>query len=338
MKFANENVFYLFFILIPVFIYFFYKIIIIIKNYKNFFDEKIRNKFFIQISESQILIKYFLLFLSFIFFTIALARPLGEPIKTEIEFKGIDIMILLDVSSSMAAIDIQPNRMEAVKKGLKNFLNLLYGDRVGIITFAGVDFIQCPLTTDYDAVDLILDGVYPGMLAKDGTYMGNAIRSAVERLIIDAGKSKILILITDGENTGGISPIDAAKFAKEKDIRIYAIGVGTKEGGKIPQGQDFWGRTYFKTYQGEVVISRLDDTELKKITEITNGKYFRLTNAGVFNSIVNDIKNMEENKIKEKKTVKYKEDYQRYLLFGLLFFLFSHIIPGRKVILFKNKP
>ncbi len=332
MKFANEDILKLFFIIMPLFVYFFYKIIIILKNYKKFFDEKIRKKFLIQISSEQIIIKYLLLFLSFIFFTVALARPLGEPVKSEIEFKGIDVMILLDVSLSMAAIDIQPNRMEVVKNGLKKFLNLLYGDRVGIITFSGIDFIQCPLTTDYDAVDMIIDGIYPGMLAKDGTYIGTAIKSAVERLIVDAGKSKIIILITDGENTGGLSPIDAAKFAKEKYIKIYTIGVGTKEGGKIPEGQDFFGRVYYKTYQGQVVISRLDDTELKKIAEITGGKYFRLTNAGAFDFIVKDIKNMEENQIKEEKVIKYKENYEKYLFTGLFLFLLSQIIPARKFI------
>ncbi len=331
MKFANKDILKLFFIIIPVFIYFFYKIIIILKNYKNFFYKKIREKFLIQISNSQVIIKYLLLLLSFIFFTIALARPLGEPIKSEIEFKGIDVMILLDVSLSMAAIDIQPDRMEAIKNGLKKFLNLLYGDRVGIITFAGIDFIQCPLTTDYDAVDMIIDGLYPGMLAKDGTYLGNAIKSAIERLMVDAGKSKIMVLITDGENTGGLSPIDAVKFAKEKEIRVYTIGVGTKEGGKIPEGQDFFGRVYYKTYQGQVVISKLDDTELKKIAEITGAKYFRLTDAGAFNSIVKDIKNMEENKIKEKKTIKYKENYEKYLFAGLFLFLLSQIIPVKKL-------
>lgn len=332
MKFANEDILKLFFIIIPLFIYFFYKIIVIIKNYRKFLDEKIRRNFFIEISAGQVLIKYFLLFLAFVLFTVALARPLGEPVKTEIEFKGIDVMVLLDVSLSMAAIDIQPNRMEAIKKGLKNFLTLLYGDRVGIIVFSGIDFIQCPLTTDYDAVDMIIDGIYPGMLDKDGTYIGNAIKSAVERLTVDAGKSKVLILITDGENTGGISPFDAASFAKEKGIRIYTIGVGTKEGGKIPEGQDFFGRVYFKTYKGEIVISKLDDGELKKIAEITDGKYFRLTDANAFGSIVNDIKNMEENKIKEKKTVKYKENYHRYLLAGLLLFFLSYLIPARKII------
>jgi Ca-activated chloride channel family protein len=326
MRFGNEDVLKLFFILMPLFIYFFYKIYVILNNYKKFLDSKIQTKIFYKISLKSIILKYFSLFLAFFFFTLALARPLGEPIKTEMEFKGIDIMVLVDVSSSMAAIDIVPNRMEAIKKGLKEFLDLLTGDRIGIITFAGVDFVQCPLTIDYDAVDLIIDGIYPGMLFKDGTYLGNAIKSAIERLEIDAGKSKVLILITDGENTGGISPLDAAKIAKEKGIRIYTIGVGTKEGGKIPEGTDFFGRTYFKTYQGEVVISKLNDSELKQIASITDGKYYRLTDANLFKSIVNDIKNIEENKTKIKKTVKYKENYQKFLLWGLIFYLISAII------------
>lgn len=326
MRFGNGEILKLFFIIIPLFIYFFYKIYVILKNYKKFIDTKIQSKVFYTVSPKKIILKNILFFLSFVFFIIALARPLGEPIKTEMEFKGIDIMILIDVSSSMAAIDIAPNRMEAIKKGLKEFLDLLTGDRIGIITFAGVDFVQCPLTIDYDAVDLIIDGLYPGMLFKDGTYIGNAIKSAIERLEIDAGKSKVLILITDGENTGGMAPLDAAKIAKEKGIRIYAIGVGTKEGGKIPEGRDFFGRVYFKTYQGEVVISKLDDSELKQIANITEGKYFRLTDANAFKSIVSDIKNIEENKTKVKKTIKYKENYQKFLLWGLIFYLISAAI------------
>ena len=330
MRFGNGQALQLLIIIIPLLAYFVYKLFIIINNVNKFFDTATAQKVFYPVSKKLVAIKYALLFISIILLVVAMARPLGKPIKSEQEYRGIDIMLVIDVSSSMAADDMAPDRMEAVKAGLKNFTSTLGGDRVGMTTFAGVDFIQCPLTTDYDALDLIIDSLYPGMLFKDGTALGNAIKASVDRLVEKAEKSRIMILITDGESTAGISPVEAAKIAEEKGIRIYTIGVGTLEGGKIPEGRDAFGRQYFKTYKGEMVVTKLDDSELKKIAGLTGGKYYRVTDKNAFAQINSDIRTMEENKLKDEKHMKYEENYQKVLnnarmaLFGK--------IPGSAII------
>jgi Ca-activated chloride channel family protein len=321
VRFGNTNAFYILFIVVPVFAYLCYRLFAILRNIRLFADKSSAGKLSIKVNPYIVVAKYVFLLASMVFFVIALARPWGKPIKTETEAKGIDIMVTMDVSSSMAAGDVKPSRMDAVKDGLKSFVNTLSGDRVGMITFAGIDFIQCPLTLDYDAMDLIIDGLSPGMLAKDGTAIGNAIKSSVERLQSKGGKSKIIILITDGDNNQGMSPLDAAKIAKDAGIRVYTIGVGTAQGGKIPEGRDAWGRVYYKIYQGQEVISQLDDTQLRQVAGITGGKYYRFADAGVFNSISADIMTMELNDTKIKKESKFEENYAQYLLAGLVLFV-----------------
>lgn len=327
MNFADKHFLKLLILLIPVFIYLCYRIFVVLKNFKKFFDIKLPGKIFYKISHIAIIIKYLLIIISFILFVIAIARPLGKPIESEQEYSGRDIMLVIDVSSSMNAIDLKPSRMEAVKKGLNNFIANLSGDRVGIIVFAGIDFVQCPLTLDYEAVGFIIDSLYAGMLPREGTALGNAIKSAIERMEEKAEKSKVMILITDGESLEGISPIDAASEAKEKNIRIYTIGAGTEEGGMIPEGTDIWGRTYYKIYRGEVVVSRLDEKILKQVAGISGGRYFRVADSDAFNKIMDHIKEMEANKAKIKKETRYEENYWMFLLWGIIFFMIAHILP-----------
>jgi Ca-activated chloride channel family protein len=330
MRFGTPDALKLYLILVPVILYFIYKLIMIFINLNKFLDNKTREKILYAVSYPLAGVKYFLLIISLLLFVLAAARPLGKPIESEEQLSGIDIMLVLDVSSSMWAIDLQPSRMEVVKQGLKDFVASLSGDRVGMIVFAGIDFVQCPLTNDYEALDLILDGVYPGMLPKEGTALGEAIKSATERMVEKADKSKIMILITDGESLEGMPPMDAARTAKEKDIRIYTIGVGTEEGGRIPEGQDMFGRTYFKTYNGQVVVSKLDDSVLKQVAGLTGGKYYRVTDRNAFASITSDIKDMEDNKTKVKKNMLYEENYTVFLYWGILLFVISQILPIRK--------
>jgi Ca-activated chloride channel family protein len=281
-----------------------------------------------------VIVKYGIMFLSLMLIITALARPWGKPIKSEIEMSGIDIMAAVDVSSSMAAGDLKPSRMEVIKQGLKDFTASLAGDRIGMITFAGTNFVQCPLTNDYDAYDLIIDSLYPGMLFKDGTALGDAIKASVERMVEKGGKSKIMMLITDGESNMGMAPIEAAKTAKEQGIPIYTIGVGTESGGRIPEGTDMFGRVYFKTYEGAEVITKLDDRELREIAGLTGGKYYRVTDLNAFKSIKDDIRHMEENKTK-KEEIKHEENYAPWLLWGIIFFVISQALTVRKITDFK---
>jgi Ca-activated chloride channel family protein len=314
MHFGNTDVFRLLFIVVPLFAYLGWRVW----------------KMLYEVSPVFAAVKYGILFLSFILIITALARPWGKPIKSEVEMSGIDIMVAVDVSSSMAAGDLKPSRIEVVKQGLKDFTSNLAGDRVGMMTFAGTNFVQCPLTNDYDAYDLITDSLYPGMLYKDGTALGDAIKASVARMVEKGEKSKIMILITDGENNMGMAPMDAAKIAKEQGIRIYTIGVGTELGGKIPEGTDMFGRVYFKTYEGAEVVTKLDDRELREIAGLTGGKFYRVTDLNAFKSIKDDIRYMEENKTK-KEEIKHEENYTMWLLWGIIFFVISQVMPVRKL-------
>ncbi|MFP4465593.1 MAG: VWA domain-containing protein [Candidatus Goldiibacteriota bacterium] len=327
MKFGNEEAFRLFFILAPLFIYFGYRIFRVLRNLYGYTDKSIRERLFGGVSAPLIIIRNIFLAAAFVFFVIAAARPWGDPVKTHMEYGGIDIMLLMDVSDSMGAVDLKPDRMSVVKDGVASFIDGLYGDRVGIMVFSGDYFIQCPLTVDHAAVKMMVESLEPGMLEKGGTAIGDTIKAGIERLKEKGGRSRIMILISDGENTAGSSPQEAARAAKEEGIRIYTVGAGTTGGGKIPEGKDLWGRTVYKIYRGKEVVTKIDDGELKKTASIAGGKYYRLDNRKGFRGIIKDISALEENETRKKEYIKYEEGYAGWLLWGMIFFVLAHIIP-----------
>ncbi len=303
--------------------YYIFRALVISKNAEKYFDFHTSKKMGVRFSFAAAVVKYTLLAAALALIFTAFLRPLGEPVTKEREYRGRDIMVLLDVSSSMAAFDIEPNRMDAVKRGLKEMLFGLSGDRIGMIVFAGTTFVQCPLTLDYDAFELILDSVYPGMLEKDGTAIGDAVKEAVKRMEEKAEKSRAIILISDGENNAGSSPAEAARLAAQKDIIIYTAGAGTEKGSRIPEGRDAFGRVYYKTYRGEVVISKLDDRELKQIAAASGGRHYSIRDRNVFKSIAAEIAKMDENKAALKKEEIYEENYVPWLLAGIILLLLS---------------
>jgi Ca-activated chloride channel family protein len=330
MRFQDTDVFRLLLIVVPLLAYLGYRTLRVWRNLGIFFDRATAPKMIRPVSGKMTAVKFGLTAVGVILMIFALARPWGKPIKSEVDYRGINIMAAVDVSSSMAATDVKPSRMEAVKAGLKNFSDSLNGDRIGMITFAGVDFVQCPLTLDYDAYDLIIDSIYPGMLAKDGTAIGNAIKSCIERMTEKSGQSRVLILITDGENNTGTPPVDAAREAKDKGVRIYTIGAGTARGGEIPEGQDMFGNRVYKTYKGEEVVTKLDDSELKNIASITGGQYYSITDQNAFVSIKNDISGMQAGNTK-KEEMTHEENYAPWLLWGIILFVLGQAMPGRKL-------
>lgn len=310
--------------------YYVFRALVISKNAEKYFDDHTSKKMGVKFSFAAALIKYALFAAALALIFTAFLRPVGEPITKEREYSGRDIMVLLDVSSSMAAFDIEPDRMEAVKKGLKEMLFDLSGDRIGMIVFAGTTFVQCPLTLDYDAFELILDSVYPGMLEKDGTAIGDGIKEAVKRIEEKAEASRAVILISDGENTAGSPPAEGARLAAQKGIVIYTVGAGTEKGSKIPEGRDAFGRVYYKTHRGELVVSRLDDRELKQIASLTGGKYYSIRDKGVFRDIVAEIAKMDENRAVLKKEQIYEENYAPWLAAGIILLLLSGAIKIRR--------
>ncbi len=257
-------------------------------------------------------------------FIIALARPQsfssGENVYTE----GIDIAMVLDISGSMLAEDFKPNRLEAAKEVIDNFIDNRTSDRIGLVIFARDAFTQCPLTIDYHVLKNLLSKVKSGMV-EDGTAIGNAIADGVNRLKDSKAKSKIIILLTDGVNNAGeIDPVTAAEIAKTYGIRIYTIGVGTRGNAPYPVQTPFGTR-----YQ--MVPVEIDEALLQKISDITNGQYFRATDNKSLQEIYNKIDKMEKTKIEVTSYRNAKELFYGWVGGGI-FLLLVEVGIGRTLL------
>jgi Ca-activated chloride channel family protein len=242
---------------------------------------------------------------------IALARPQnfssGENIYTE----GIDIAMVLDISGSMLAEDLKPNRIEAAKNVIENFIKGRTSDRIGLVIFARDSFTQCPLTVDYSVLLNLLSQVKSGMI-EDGTAIGNAIANGVNRLKDSKSKSKIIILLTDGVNNAGeVDPVFAAQIAKTFGIRIYTIGVGTKGEAPYPVQTPFGTR-----YQ--MIPVEIDESVLKQISNITGGEYFRATDNKTLQAIYDKIDKLEKSRVEITSYRNAKELFYGWLGAGLL--------------------
>jgi Ca-activated chloride channel family protein len=256
----------------------------------------------------------FLRILALILLIVALARPqsfsTGENVYTE----GIDIAMLLDISGSMLAEDFKPNRLEAAKYEIDNFITGRTSDKIGLVIFAGESFTQCPLTIDYSVLRGLIKDINSGML-EDGTAIGNAIANGVNRLKESKAKSRVIILLTDGvNNRGEIDPITAAQIAEKFGIRIYTIGVGTQGEAPYPFQTPF-GKQY------QMVPVEIDEDILKEIAKITDGKYFRATSNQKLTEIYNEIDKMEKTRVEITSYRNAKELFYNWAGLGLLLIL-----------------
>lgn len=243
---------------------------------------------------------------------VALAQPRttsqGENIYTE----GIDIVLVYDISGSMLAQDLKPDRLEAARKVLMDFVDGRKNDRIGLVVFSGESFTQCPLTLDYRVLKNQLAAVKQGMI-EDGTAIGMAIAQGVNRLRESKAKSKVIILLTDGmNNRGEIDPLTAAQIAQSFGIRIYAVGVGSDKGeAPYPVQTPFGMRTQF-------VPVDVDDKTLTKIAEMTNGQYFRATNNRALRQIYEEIDELEKTKMEVRAYRSYTEMFYDWVWVALI--------------------
>ncbi len=258
------------------------------------------------------------------FLILGLCRPAGNPRWEEetLVRRGVDIMLLVDLSSSMKATDLKPNRMQAVKSAVKHFIDQLGNDRVGLTIFAGSVSLQSPLTMDYNTVKMMVDIINTDFLPKDGTALGSAINFALEKINEHKRKNAVMILLTDGENTCGQSPQDAAIRAQQAGTRIFTIGVGTPEGAMIPEGVDSRGNSVYKKHKGEPVITRLDVGLLQDIAAQTKGKYYAAKTHQALQDAYTDISRLTKTEHTEKsKKMKYQEYYVWFVLVSFLLLL-----------------
>lgn len=216
--------------------------------------------------------KAFLMLAGFAFGIFALTRPQWGFHWEDIKRVGIDLMVAIDVSESMLAEDVKPSRLERAKREVYDLIDMMEGDRIGLIAFAGTSFVQCPLTLDYGACKMFLDYLEPDLIPVPGTALGDAIRTAVKSFNTKERKSRALILITDGEDHEG-EPLEAAREAKQEGIKIFTIGVGQEGGAPIPLRDGSGG--FKKDRRGDMIITRLDEATLQKIALETGGSYVR---------------------------------------------------------------
>ncbi|MGH1335646.1 MAG: vWA domain-containing protein [Aureispira sp.] len=256
---------------------------------------------------------------------VALARPRLVLTKENVEVEGIDIMISMDVSSSMLAKDFDPNRLEVSKAVAKEFVKARTHDRIGLIVFSGESFTQCPLTTDHQVLNIFLDNIQSGLL-KPGTALGMGLATAVKGLEASKSKSKIVILLTDGENNSGyISPTQAIGVAQEFDIKVYTIGVGTKGQARMPSGIRPDG-----TYAYRWMPVNIDEDLLTNMAKETGGQYFRAKDLEELKAIYDKIDMLERSKIETTTIRNYSERFH-YLVVAALIFIFLQLVLSNTI-------
>ena len=266
----------------------------------------------------------FLRIVTFICIVIILARPQTHNSWGNKSVEGIDIMLAMDVSTSMLAEDLKPNRMEAAKKVAAEFISDRANDNIGLTIFAGEAFTQCPMTTDHASLLNLLQGVRTDIASRgliaDGTAVGMGLANAVSRLKESKAKSKVIILLTDGSNNmGDISPLTAAQIAKSLGIRVYTIGVGTNT--VAPYPVMVGGTTQYVNVPAEI-----DTKTLKDIAQSTDGGFYRATNNAELKEIYNDIDRLEKTKMDVKKFSKRYEAYEPFALIAILSLLLENLL------------
>ena len=255
-------------------------------------------------------------FVLLILIVLVLARPQIVEVKKEIKSEGIDIMLVMDTSQSMAAEDLTPNRLSVAKKTVQDFISKREHDQIGLVVFGAEAFTQCPLTIDYNVLINLLSDVKISMVG-DGTAIGTSILTALNRLKDSKATSRIIILLTDGENNQGeVSPEKAAQFAKNLGIKIYTIGVGQEGGAPIPFMHPLYGKIYSDTN------TYLDEDTLNYIAKTTNGNFFRAKDAEALSNIYDKINELEKSEIR---TNQYAE-YQDLFIYGLYIILTLFLI------------
>lgn len=259
--------------------------------------------------------------LSIFFAAFALALPQDSKSWEEEKTKGIDIVISMDVSGSMLARDFKPNRLEAAKVIANEFVLSRPNDRFGLVVFAGESFTQCPITIDHKRITELLDQIKMGIL-KDGTAIGNGLATAVKRLKDSEAMSKVIILLTDGENNAGeIAPETVANLAQKFGIKVYTIGVGKKGKAEMPVGYNFFGELVYQ----EVPVN-IDEDLMRSIAKKTGGKYFRATNNQSLRDIYNEIDTLEKTELQSLKFYKKTDLFLPHLLMVLLVQLIYRIL------------
>jgi Ca-activated chloride channel family protein len=276
--------------------------------------------------------KSVLLLVAVAFLVLGMANPQVGTRMEEVKQEGIDLFIALDVSMSMKAEDIKPNRLEKAKFEIRNLIQRLSGDRIGLIVFAGEAYTQFPLTTDYNAANLFLDVVDVDAVSVPGTSIASAIERAGESFDFEEETTKVLVIITDGESTDG-NAFEAAEEAASQGVLLYTIGMGSTSGSPIP----LYGRSgrqidFKRDQMGKVVLSKLDEVSLEKIASLGDGTYYRGTNTqDELDEIFEELNSLQKREFGVKKFTDYEDRFQYLLLPALLLLVLEFLVSEKKL-------
>jgi len=299
------------------------------RSLKKLGDPELVRKLIPEMSSTRPVLKFLLLLLTLSSVVIMLARPqFGSKIE-EVKKQGVEVIIALDVSNSMLAEDIQPNRLTRAKQAIERLVDNLQNDRIGLIVFAGDAYTQIPITTDYVSAKMFLSTVSPEMVPKQGTAIGAAINLGIRSFSPGEGKSRAMVIITDGENHDDDPMADAREAAKQ-GIVIHTIGIGSTQGVPIPVYTG--GRMdYLKDRDGKIVITKLDEDILKGIALTTGGNYVRATNSSIgLEEIYNGIGKMKQEELESKMYTEYNDQFQIFASIALVFMLIEYLIMDRR--------
>jgi Ca-activated chloride channel family protein len=282
-----------------------------------------------ELSKIRPVIKFTLQLIAFSAGIIMLSRPqFGSKIE-DVKKQGVEVIIALDVSNSMLAEDIQPDRLTRAKQAISRLVDNLDKDKIGLIVFAGDAYTQIPITTDYVSAKMFLSTINPNIVPKQGTAIGAAISLGIRSFSPGEGKSKAMIIITDGENHED-DPVKNAEEASKAGIIIHTIGIGSTEGVPVPVTAN--GKTdYLKDIDGNTVITKLDEDILKKIAITTNGKYVRASNSNIgLDEIFGEIRKMKKQDLESTMYTEYNDQFQIFAAIALFLLMVDFILMERK--------
>ncbi len=306
------------------------------KSVKTFGDHELMNILMPYVSFTRNHIKFVLFLISFTLLILAFAGPqFGSKIK-EIKRNGIEIIIALDVSNSMMARDVQPNRLERAKQAIARLIDKLENDRLGMIVFAGDAYTQIPITNDYIAAKMFLSGISTNMVSRQGTAIGSAIELAMKSFSQQEDINRAIIIISDGENHEGNAP-EIARNAAAKGIKIYTIGIGKPEGVPIPDSESSFIKEYRRDRNGNIVTTRLNEQMLMEIAKEGNGKYFRAVSGNLgLNELYQALNKLDKAEIDSKVFSEYEEQFPALVWIALSLLVIELFIPERKNKWLKN--
>lgn len=319
-------------LIIPILIAIYITIRIINKRqFSKFADSKFIEFLTPLASKSRSNIKFILFSLAISFGILASANLQSGSKMEEVKREGIDLFFCIDISNSMNAEDIAPNRLERSKQAINNIINKLNGDRIGIIVFAGNAYVQLPITTDYSAAKMFLSTINTDLIPTQGTEIGSAINLAVKSFGVNE-HNKAIVVISDGEDHENGGAIKAVQEAAKSGIKVYTIGMGLEDGAPIPVYNKYGKRTgYKKDKSGNIVITKLDDNMLRQIAEVGNGLYRRASNSNVgLDEIFEEINKSDKAEIESKVFSDYEDQFQWFLGAAIIFLIIELLISSGK--------